>query len=422
MPFNNDLTRLLKITSPIVLGPMANASGAELAAATTLGGGFGLLGAGYWSPETVKDQMQTARALIEDYQTENGQQCTKKVKKNNLRQPFGIGFLVWRLSKAHGEDVSSLADINASARTTEGVYSPAVESVEAALRARPKAIWLSFGEPDDLVAWADFIRRRDAQLSVELRAENGDEKEEEEDPLVIMVGVGNEEQARHAVESIGCDILAVTGNEAGGHGLAASPSLFTLFPRVAHILPSLKPRADVKTASPQPILIGAGGLASGASLAALLALGAQGAVFGTRFLLTPEATYTPAQKDLLKSLGDVPSSSDSAKENPTGDNLTLRTMAFDDARNTLDWPAGVDGRGVRNQTVREYEQDPSDASREARQKRFAQAAEEKDVERLVTWAGTGVGVMRDIMPARELTRLLTQEAEEALRRAQSQIA
>ncbi|CAD6885879.1 unnamed protein product [Tilletia controversa] len=419
MPFNNDLTRLLKITSPIVLGPMAGASGAELAAATTLGGGFGLLGAGYWAPDTVKDQMQTARALIED-DDEFAGKGTKTSKHS--RQPFGIGFLVWRLSKAHSDPVSTLADVNASAETTEGIYSPAVESVEAALRARPKAIWLSFGEPEHMVAWADFIRRRDAQLSAELRAEGESEDEDEdEDPLVIMVGVGNEEQARHAVESVGCDILAVTGNEAGGHGLAASPSLFTLFPRVAHILPSLQPRAGVKTASPRPILIGAGGLASGYSLAALLALGAQGAVFGTRYLLTPEATYTPAQKDLLQSLGDAPSSSSSSTQKPTGDNLTLRTMAFDDARNTLDWPAGVDGRGVRNETVREYERDPSDASQQARQKRFAQAAEEKDVDRLVTWAGTGVGVMHEILPARELTRRLTQEAEEALRSAQSQI-
>ncbi|KAK0545442.1 hypothetical protein OC846_004001 [Tilletia horrida] len=406
MPFNNDLTRLLGVTSPIVLGPMANASGGELAAATSLGGGFGFLGAGYWDAATVKSHFQTARALME--------QGGLSPKRKNARLTLGIGFLVWRLTKVHGSPVSS-ASLTSDA---EGIYSPAIEIVEAALRARPKSIWLSFGEADDLVAWADFIRKRDAQLSAELSA-NGEA--EEDDPLVIMVGVGTEQQARQAVESVGCDVLSVTGQESGGHGMAASPTLFTLLPRVAHILPTLKPRQDAGTVLDRPLLIGAGGLSSGASLAALLALGAQGAVFGTRYLLTPEAMYTSGQKDLLKTLGSASSHGDNKKDEPAGDHLTLRSMAFDDARGTLDWPAGVDGRGIRNQTVIEYEADKSAASQSNRQKRYTQAAEEKDVNRLITWAGTGVGVMEDIVPAKELTERLTREAEEALQRTRGQV-
>ncbi|KAL9932441.1 hypothetical protein V8E36_008558 [Tilletia maclaganii] len=415
MPFNNDLTRLLGVQSPIVLGPMAGASGGELAAATTLGGGFGLVGAGYWDVKTLKDHLQNARALIEA--DSSGSSSSKKKKDGGGRLPFGVGFLVWRLAKVHGKPLTTLSD-EGQDDGIEGSFSPAIELVEAALRARVKAIWLSFGEPDDLVALADFIRRRDAQLAAEL---SNEKQKQEHDPLVIMVGVGNEEQARHAVEQIGCDILGVTGNEAGGHGLAASPSLFTLLPRVAHILPSLQVRSGVKTVVPdRPLLLGAGGLSDGASLAAVLALGGHGAVFGTRYLLTPEAMYPPAQKDLLKSLGGPPSSSSS--EESAGDQLTLRTMAFDDARGTLDWPTGVDGRGVRNQTVIEYERDPSEGAQAGRQKRYDQAAAEKDVERITTWAGTGVGVMSDILPAKELTQRLTREAEDALRRAQGQIA
>ncbi|KAK0547629.1 hypothetical protein OC844_007128 [Tilletia horrida] len=429
MPFDNALTRLLNISSPIVLGPMANASGGELAAATSLGGGFGLLGAGYWDPRMLADHIQTARAMID---VERPPAATSGgSEKHDKRLPFGVGFLVWRLAKVHGAPLTSLATAtdngngngNGEPAAPEGIYSPAIEAIETTLRARPKSIWLSFGEPADLVALADFIRTRDAQLSAELGISASDARA---DPLVLMVGVGNEEQARHAVEQIGCDVLAVTGNEAGGHGLAASPSLFTLLPRVAHILPTLQPRAGVQTAvkDGRPLLLGAGGLSSGSSLAAVLAMGAQGAVFGTRYLLTPEAMYSPAQKELLQSLGtsSSPSSSSQAPPPPTGDTLTLRTMAFDDARGTLDWPAGVDGRGVRNQTVEEYERDSSEAARVERQKRYAQAAEEKDVNRVITWAGTGVGVMQDVLPAKELTLRLTREAEEALRQAHGQIA
>jgi len=81
------------------------------------------------------------------------------------------------------------------------------------------------------------------------------------------------------------------------------------------------------------LVLAAGGLATGTQVAAALALGASGAVLGTRFLLTPESFYTDAQK---KALAGANSSS------------TIRTMAFDYARNTLGWPDGVDGRGLRN--------------------------------------------------------------------------
>ena len=80
-------------------------------------------------------------------------------------------------------------------------------------------------------------------------------------------------------------------------------------------------------------MVAAGGLATGAQIAALLALGASGAVLGTRFLLCPESLYTDSQRQALIEA----QSSES-----------VRTMAFDYARNNLSWPKGVDGRGLRN--------------------------------------------------------------------------
>jgi len=82
-----------------------------------------------------------------------------------------------------------------------------------------------------------------------------------------------------------------------------------------------------------PAVIGAGGLAIGRHVAELLGLGAAGAVLGTRFLLTPESLYSDAHKQAL-----VAADSSSS----------IRSMAFDQARNALSWPSGVDGRGLRN--------------------------------------------------------------------------
>ena len=99
----------------------------------------------------------------------------------------------------------------------------------------------------------------------------------------------------------------------------------TLFPLVASLVPE----------SNGPPLLAAGGVATGSQVAALLALGASGVVLGTRFLLSPESLYTDAQR---RALLDAESTQ------------SVRTMAFDYARNTLGWPKGIDGRGLRNGT------------------------------------------------------------------------
>jgi enoyl-[acyl-carrier protein] reductase II len=46
-------------------------------------------------------------------------------------------------------------------------------------------------------------------------------------------------------------------------------------------------------------VIAAGGLADGRGLVAALALGAQGAIFGTRFIASPEAQAAPGYRDAI---------------------------------------------------------------------------------------------------------------------------
>lgn len=91
-------------------------------------------------------------------------------------------------------------------------------------------------------------------------------------------------------------------------------------------------------------------------------------------------------------------------------------MAFDEARNTLGWPARVDGRGIVNETVREYEE--GTRPMEERQKRYKQAEAEDDPERVVVWSGTGIERM-DAETSRksafDTTTLLWEEAQAALK-------
>jgi nitronate monooxygenase len=90
---------------------------------------------------------------------------------------------------------------------------------------------------------------------------------------VVMHTVGSVEEARRAVEC-GVDVVVAQGWEAGGHvwsGVATLP----LVPAV------------VDAVAPVPV-IAAGGIGDARGVAAVMALGAQGALLGTRFLLANE--------------------------------------------------------------------------------------------------------------------------------------
>jgi NAD(P)H-dependent flavin oxidoreductase YrpB (nitropropane dioxygenase family) len=83
----------------------------------------------------------------------------------------------------------------------------------------------------------------------------------------------------------GVDAIIAQGVEAGGH-VAGEVSTVALVPRI------------VDAVSPTPA-IAAGGIADGRGLVAALALGAEAAVIGTRFLATEEARAHPHYKQRL---------------------------------------------------------------------------------------------------------------------------
>ena len=99
--------------------------------------------------------------------------------------------------------------------------------------------------------------------------------------VVCQVGNGTEAQA---AERAGAHILIAQGVEAGGHVRSRQ--------RLQDLLPELVAKSRL------PVLA-AGGLVDGADLASILALGAQGGVFGTAFVATEEAFAHPYHKRRL---------------------------------------------------------------------------------------------------------------------------
>lgn len=92
--------------------------------------------------------------------------------------------------------------------------------------------------------------------------------------MAVVAQVGDADEAVAAADA-GVDAVMLQGSEAGGHVKATRPLAETL-PRVVAAL------------GPVPV-IAAGGMATGADIAAALALGARAVSLGTRFLATRES-------------------------------------------------------------------------------------------------------------------------------------
>jgi len=99
---------------------------------------------------------------------------------------------------------------------------------------------------------------------------------------IIVVHVVSSSKFALKAEEAGVDAIVAEGFEAGGHNGREETTTLTLIPQV-------------REATTLP-LIAAGGIASGESMAAVFALGAEGVQVGTRFALTTESSASDAFK------------------------------------------------------------------------------------------------------------------------------
>lgn len=157
----------------------------------------------------------------------------------------------------------------------------------------------------------------------------------------VMMQVGTLEDAKQALE-YGVDALIAQGTEAGGHGVRRELGCGTLS-LTSKLVELLKEHTVGKSIS----LLAAGGIVDGRDLAAILTLGADGAVLGTRLWASNEAMGSPKFKNALvsaRSPDDV-----------------VRTRAFDTIANSyrkIKWPVPFDSSGVlRNGITKQWDDD-----------------------------------------------------------------
>jgi nitronate monooxygenase len=202
---------------------------------------------------------------------------------------------------------------------------------------------------------------------------------------LLLHTVGTAEEAKRAVGA-GVDVIVAQGWEAGGHVWGQVGTL-ALVPAV------------VDAVTPTPV-IAAGGIGDGRGVAAVLALGAQGAWVGTRFLMAEEAPVHERYRERLIEADET-------------DALWFADL-FDGG-----WP-NAPHRALRNATIEDWEAAgrPASGSRPGEGDevatrpngsviaRYTSATPvegmEGDIDAMSLWAGQSVALANRVQPAAEI--------------------
>jgi nitronate monooxygenase len=238
-------------------------------------------------------------------------------------------------------------------------------ALDVALDARPAAVMLSFGDPTPFTG-----RIKHAGCK-------------------IICQVQTLAQAKQAAVA-GADVIIAQGRDAGGHS-GVTRGTMGLVPAV------------VDAVAPIPV-VAAGGIADGRGLAAALALGAAGVSMGTRFTASRESLWDQAMKDASLAAG--------------GDD-TQQTRVFDVVR-AAPWPAIYPGRALRNAFSAEWhDREDALAADQPKQEQAYLAAADSDFATRVVWAGEGVDLVNDILPASEIIERVIAQAVATLQHSAS---
>jgi NAD(P)H-dependent flavin oxidoreductase YrpB (nitropropane dioxygenase family) len=336
-PLTTPLTTLLGIQHPILLAGMARTSGGPLAAAVSNAGGMGCIGGLGYTPQQLRDIITELKSHL-----------------TSPDLPFGVDL--------------ALPKVGEGARKTNHDY--------------------THGQLDDLIT---VTIEEGARLFISAVGVPPPHviKRLHDAGILIMNMVGAPKHAQKALDA-GVDIVCAQGGEGGGHTGDIPNSI--LIPAVVDVARQYRPKL-LKGAT--AMVVAAGGIYNGRSLAASLMQGATGIWVGTRFVASTEAGCSQAHKEAVVSAG------------------------FDDTLRTL----VVSGRPLRvkmNEYIRGWEAQPEKIKALTEkgvvpiQKDFDDGVD-VDIPFLM---GQVAGVIKDIKPAGQIVQEMVDEAVDMLRTGQ----
>jgi nitronate monooxygenase len=363
------LCKVLNIKHPVIQAGMATIAGPELVAKVSEAGGLGILTGTLVPPDELRNRIRQIRQLT--------------------NKPFGVN-LIWHDEMLKPPQAKDIPDQQ-------------VKQVQGILNQFRKELNI----PEINQAPPEVPNLLHMALEIIL----------EENVPVFSVGLGNpsEEVVRRChdkgtkviamiatvedaktVAAAGVDVIIAQGSEAGGHRStwkkreskeAAAIGTLALVPQVVN-------------AVQQPV-VAAGGITDGKGLAAALALGATGALIGTRFIATKESMAPPFYKEaLLKTSNDD----------------TTVTDVF----------SGGYARVIKNKFTAEYEKQqapifPIFLQYLATADIYKAAIEKNNPSFYSLFAGQGIGSFTDIPSASEVVTSVVEEAKAVITGLQKSI-
>jgi nitronate monooxygenase len=266
---NNEVTKLLDIEYPIIQAPMAGGiTTSKLVAEVSNSGGLGMIGAGYMTPNQIREQIK-----------EINQSTSKFV---------GINLFVPQEFNANENDINLAKQIlqpiceqlilhhtdNLEIPTFNNVLEAFHEQIKIVIEEKIPVCSFTFGIPSKEVI--NELKRN----------------------KIILIGTATTVREAVEIEKSGMDLVVVQGSEAGGHRgnfiQGHQESLVGLM--------SLIPQVVDNVSIP---VIAAGGIMDGRGLMAAICLGAKGVQMGTAFLTCTESGAHSLHKEgILKAHED----------------------------------------------------------------------------------------------------------------------
>lgn len=341
---------------------MAGFAGSALTAAVANAGGFGILAGHGIGPAALRDELAATRAAT--------------------NRPFGVNLL--------------LADDLVRPASAESIAQETVEGVNQALNPMRERMGLppKNGLPDaparDVAEKLEIVlEARPQVLSIGLGNPGVELIERCHRLGIFVIAMVSTVEDAIAVAESGVDAIVAQGAEAGGHR-----SHFRK-PVTSHhgLVGTMALVPEIADAVRIPV-IAAGGIADGRGLVAALALGAQGAMFGTRFVASRESLALPVYRQVLT--------------DGTGSQTTVTDVA-----------TGRYARALRNGFTEGYGDGPVlpfGWQGKATGELFERARERGDRDHMVLWSGQSVGLIHDTPSAAEIVSRVVDEATQVFER------
>ncbi|GAA1814272.1 NAD(P)H-dependent flavin oxidoreductase [Agromyces neolithicus] len=258
-----DLTSMLGIDHPIVLGPFGGLSSVELTAAVSELGGLGSYGLYGYDASRIAETAVAIRAAT--------------------GRPFNLN--VWLPLTDDPTDAPLAAgDFEA----TGDALRPFFDEVGVPVPTEPPERYLpSFEEQ-----WQAVLEARPAVASFVFGVPSAEVVESARARGIRLLGTATSVDEAVALDASGVDAIVATGLEAGGHRVS-----FLRQPEQS-LVGSISLIPQVVDAVSVPV-IAAGGIADRRGVAAALALGAAGVQVGTAFLRTRQSATNDGHRDAI---------------------------------------------------------------------------------------------------------------------------